>query len=146
LGSALVVMLLSGCVPPAAVPASAPPESVGQVNAEQIMKTVLDDQWSQVGLPDDQRPDVPRERVIEMHEWPTRIPSCLNEYFRSTLTPCLTGLGFDVEEPPSLDTFIEENGPSSWSPFMNLGEGLKVIEAQEKCPAMPEGLYGDAPE
>lgn len=201
MGSALVAMLLSGCVAPAAAPASTSPEPADQMDAEQIMQTALDDQWSLTGLPDDQRPDVARERVIALHEWPTQIASCLNdagftgatagddggvesgpvpldqqsayglanyicnarfpvaaiyntpldeaqltmtyEYFRSTLTPCLTDLGFDVEEPPSLDTFIDEGGPSGWSPYMNL-EGQNLTEAQETCPAVPDGIYGDA--
>ncbi|UOE43179.1 hypothetical protein [Agromyces larvae] len=64
-------------------------------------------------------------------------------YFESTLIPCLNELGYEIEEPPSRTSFVTNYGPNGWSPYKNLSLGSKKLaEAQERCPQVPEGLYG----
>lgn len=52
---------------------------------------------------------------------------------------CLQNLGFDIPEPPSLSTYIEEyGGPDHWAPWRYMGtyqmSPEKSLEIFEQCP------------
>ncbi|XBH22977.1 hypothetical protein V5R04_07135 [Jonesiaceae bacterium BS-20] len=52
---------------------------------------------------------------------------------------CLQGLGFEIPEPPSLSTYIEDyGGPDHWAPWRYMGNYQmsheKSLEIFEQCP------------
>ena len=57
------------------------------------------------------------------------------EYYIEVLSPCLGGQGYEVPEPPSLETFIAQHWtPEEWTPYKAAG-----IDSQE--PGIYELLY-----
>lgn len=62
--------------------------------------------------------------------------------YRLELADCVSGRGYDVGDPPSLDRFLEGGGV--WSPYPSFsGEGPAAIASLERaCPQSPPGGYG----
>jgi hypothetical protein len=85
----------------------------------------------------------PRENV-ELNEDQIRY---LYDYYTQVATPCLEELGFtDLPEPPSRQSYISAypSGPT-WNIYDTVADqadGDEWYEANEKCPQVPEGLYG----
>jgi hypothetical protein len=61
--------------------------------------------------------------------------------YRLALADCVRDQGYDVEDPPSLDKFTEDEG--MWSPYPPFMEGPLAIGSLERtCPQSPPGGYG----
>lgn len=62
------------------------------------------------------------------------------------VSPCVSTLGFQVDEPPTLETWLDayyDNG-QIWDPFSSVpGEDLDSV--YQKCPHDVEGLYPETP-
>ena len=63
-------------------------------------------------------------------------------YYTTELTPCLTDEGFDVSDPPSETTFVDQYSQAPWSPYDDVTTSSEDewFALQEKCPQMPEAL------
>jgi hypothetical protein len=72
----------------------------------------------------------------------------LYDYYLDALRPCLEAEGFDIAEPPSLETFIDSYyRDGSWNPYSSV-PSLPLEEwyrLQEECPQTPPlaELYGE---
>jgi hypothetical protein len=96
-------------------------------------------------------PDVPSAQQSQMaHDFDActaglKIPDfeppteqAVAEFYEALLETkrCLEGLGYDIEEPPALDTFIDSYATGPWHPYLSLPNLTKAqlddIDAQ--CP------------
>ncbi len=71
----------------------------------------------------------------------------LYEYYTQVATPCLQGEGYEVPEPPSLQTYVSTYGqPGSWETYKLVAEAVSSQEEWERinrlCPQIPVELYG----
>jgi hypothetical protein len=70
----------------------------------------------------------------------------LYDYQTGELTECLRAHGIHVDEPPSLQTFIETYlEPDSWNPYNDVDSGLVANDWNElnaECPQVPKELRG----
>ena len=71
----------------------------------------------------------------------------LYEYYTQVLTPCLNEEGFDVPEPPSLQTYVSSwRAGSPWDPYGLVVDALESDDEwtsiNKKCPQTPDGLFG----
>jgi hypothetical protein len=62
--------------------------------------------------------------------------------YRTQLTDCVRGQGYQVPDPPSLGLFIEEQG--RWSPFDAVGVSVGAAwdRVNQACPQEPVGGFG----
>lgn len=73
--------------------------------------------------------------------WPTEEEMRHKYDYALALVPCIEAMGYDVDDPPSVDLYIEEwrTGPS-WSPYENVpATGSEHIAVTSMCPAAPVG-------
>ncbi|WP_157549493.1 hypothetical protein [Microbacterium sp. Leaf288] len=70
------------------------------------------------------------------------------EFFKSTVAPCVTALGYDVSEPPSLQTWLSDYSATgnAWDPIAEAWEASGrnhevLMEIQAECPREAPGLY-----
>ncbi len=72
--------------------------------------------------------------TTQLHAW--------YEHLTTDVAPCLTELGYEIEPPPSPDTWIAGFGVTEglWQPF-NSVPPARVPEVQQVCPPMPEDFY-----
>ncbi|WP_162802251.1 hypothetical protein [Ornithinimicrobium murale] len=73
----------------------------------------------------------------------------LFRHLRDTVTPCVEGLGYVVDAPPSEDLWISKylDSANEWDPYEGASgseEGLSRV--YEECPNVPEGLFPSLPE
>ena len=68
-------------------------------------------------------------------------------YYTTELTPCLKDKGFDVSDPPSEATFVDQYSQAPWSPYDDVTTPSEDewFALQENCPQMPEALFGPEP-
>ncbi len=68
----------------------------------------------------------------------------LYDYYVEELTPCLTQRGYQVDDPPSRDAFIEKyydlSGSGSWYPYQHVDPAGEAawLEINQECPQSPE--------
>ena len=63
-------------------------------------------------------------------------------YMAHTLRSCLSAEGFEIDDPPSEQQFIENydrNG--GWQPFADVPDQSRE-RLERECPQIPEGIYG----
>ena len=70
--------------------------------------------------------------------------SYLYDYYTGTLTKCLKGQGYQVAEPPSRGTFIDNyySSTAGWTPYQNVDAPTPAAwkSVNEKCPQTPIAL------
>jgi len=71
----------------------------------------------------------------------------LYEYYTKELTPCLKAEGYDVPDPPSMQTYISTYGqPGFWDPYRLIAESPINQQDWERinrlCTQTPAELYG----
>lgn len=67
-------------------------------------------------------------------------------HLADVVMPCVAGLGFQVEEPPTLETWLDAyygNG-QIWDPFSSV-PGEELDSVYKECPHDVEGLYPEVP-
>ncbi|KQW08183.1 hypothetical protein ASC66_04425 [Leifsonia sp. Root4] len=63
-------------------------------------------------------------------------------YYTTTLRDCLIDAGYTPSDPPSREKFIESYyRTGAWSPYSEVPV-TAVADLDEKCPQVPEGLWG----
>jgi hypothetical protein len=72
----------------------------------------------------------------------------LYDYYLDSVKPCLEGEGYEIAEPPTLETFIADyNRDDAWSPYRSVPvvPMNEWYELQDRCPQDPplEMLYDD---
>ncbi|MEN9620058.1 MAG: hypothetical protein RL499_251 [Actinomycetota bacterium] len=71
----------------------------------------------------------------------------LYDYYTQVMTPCLEAEGYQVPDPPSLQTFMLSYGqPGSWAPYTLVAEAVTSQEEWDRinrlCTQTPAELYG----
>lgn len=71
----------------------------------------------------------------------------LYDYYTQVMTPCLEAEGYQVPDPPSLQTFMSSYGqPGSWAPYTLVAEAVSSQEEWDRinrlCTQTPAELYG----
>ncbi len=71
----------------------------------------------------------------------------LYDYYSQVMTPCLEAEGYQVPDPPSLQTFMSSYGqPGSWAPYTLVAEAVSSQEEWDRinrlCTQTPAELYG----
>lgn len=72
--------------------------------------------------------------------------SRLYDYFAGPQRECLEGEGYQVSDPPSKESFIDNySSGQGWDPFIEIVSTLRDATKQaalaKVCPALPAGLY-----
>lgn len=64
-------------------------------------------------------------------------------YQTTVLTSCLEAAGYEVDEPPTLEKFLDSytSPGGGWSPYANVRGGTLWVSLNKQCPQTPPHLY-----
>lgn len=76
-------------------------------------------------------------------DWTDEQKGLLYDYYVEFLVPCLTGLGYTFDSPPSRAVFVAKYPSVVWNPAQKVQPNI-TAEQNEKCPLRPpsKDMYG----